>query len=135
MASISACVVIGQSHPNEIGLVNTKYILELWEGDKATWNIRDVARNEETSVNCVSPSEIIQVLLRFISESQQNNLAHSNFQPRPSILIVPLTNSSLEVDTNLLVSHLSGLSIDYHIFTTVNSHVVNAWTSMNATEE
>jgi hypothetical protein len=135
MASISAYVVIGQSHPNEIGLVNTKYILELWEGDKATWNIRDVARNDETSVNCVSPSEITQVLLRFISESQQNSLAHSNFQPRPSILIVPLTNSSLEVDIKLLVSHLSELSIDYHIFTTVNSHVVNAWTSMNTTEE
>ena len=39
MASVSAFVSIGSSHPNENGF-SPEWIVELWEGDRAVWVLR-----------------------------------------------------------------------------------------------
>jgi hypothetical protein len=135
MASISAYVLIGQSHSNEIGHVDTQYILELWEGDKAAWISRDVARNEETRIPCGAPSEINSVLITSISEIHCKTFNNSHLPLRMSVLIVPLPNSSLEMDTNQLLSQLSDIDIDCHWFNATHSKVINAWNSLNSREE
>jgi hypothetical protein len=134
MASISAYVLIGQSHSNENGHVDTQYILELWEGDKAAWISRDIARNEETRIPCGAPSEIHSVLISSISEIQRRTFNNPQLPLRMSVVIVPLLNSSLEMSANQLLEELSDVDIDYHWFNTTHSKVTNTWNSLNFTE-
>ncbi len=135
MASISAYVLIGQSDSNEIGHVDTQYILELWEGDKAAWISRDVARNEETRIPCGAPSEIHSVLMSSISEVQRRTFNNPHLPLRMSVLIVPLPNSSLEMNASELLEELSDIDVDYHWFNTTHSKVMNAWNFSNSGEE
>ncbi len=135
MASISAYVLIGQSHSNETGHADTQYILELWEGDKAAWISRDVARNEETRIPCGAPSEIHSVLISSISEIHYKTFNDPHLPLRMSVLIVPLPNSSLEMNTSELLEELSDIDVDYHWFNTTHSKVMNAWNFTNSSED
>ena len=41
MAAVTATVLIGSGHPNDVG-VNAQFVLKLWEGDRAAWTVHSL---------------------------------------------------------------------------------------------
>jgi hypothetical protein len=95
MASVSAFVSMGPTHPNDIGF-SPEWICELWEGDRAKWVLRSVRTTKRPkSFSPDAPAKIFESLKDAISTAYPGSLEKSDSPKGISIVIVCLEGSSL----------------------------------------
>ena len=105
MAAVTAVVLVGSSHPNEPS-IDCRWVLKLWEGDRASWTAETLGEVTNRRQDCDSPDDIAAALVRLVE-----SLPEVGESPLASVAIMTLPNSSLasmldEVTTSLKASNL-----------------------------
>ena len=95
MASVSAFILMGSSHPNDIGFT-PEWVCELWEGDRARWVLRSVRTSKRPrSFSPDASKEIFDSLKDAIVAAYPGSLEKSDAPTGVSLVIVCLEGSSL----------------------------------------
>ena len=95
MASVSAFVSMGPSHPNDNGF-SPEWVCELWEGSRATWMLRSAgATKSDRSFSPDAPAKILDSLKDAIASAYPGSLEKSDVPTGISLVIVCLEGSSL----------------------------------------
>jgi hypothetical protein len=95
MASVSAFVAIGQSHPNDVGFAPS-WTAELWEGDRATWVLRPVdPKKRLRRWKPDSPDAIFDSFLEVLASVYRGPLDDPKNPSGITLVVVPLEGSSL----------------------------------------
>ena len=96
MASVSAFVSMGSTHPNDNGF-SPEWICELWEGDRAKWVLRSVRTTKRPrSFSPEAPAKILDSLKDAIASAYPGSLEKSDVPLGISLVIVTLEDSSLK---------------------------------------
>lgn len=95
MASVSAFVLMGPSHPNDTGL-SPEWICELWEGDRAKWVLKSMRSNRRNRIFSPStPGKILESLESAIDSAYPGSLKDLEDPIGVSLVVVCLDGSSL----------------------------------------
>ena len=96
MASVSAFVSMGSSHPNDVGF-SPEWVCELWEGDRAKWVLRSVRTTKRPrSFSPQSPAMIFDSLKDAIVAAYPGSLDESDVPSGISLVVVCLEGSSFK---------------------------------------
>lgn len=95
MASVSAFVLMGPSHPNDTGL-SPEWICELWEGDRPKWVLRSLRPNRRNrTFSPRAPGRILDSLQAAIGSAYPESLNDIDEPIGVSLVVVCLDGSSL----------------------------------------
>lgn len=95
MASVSAFVSMGSTHPNDNGF-SPEWVCELWEGDSAKWVLRSVrSAKRPRSFSPESPAKILDSLKDAIGAVYLGSLDKSDEPTGIALIVVCLEGSSL----------------------------------------
>lgn len=95
MASVSAFLILGKTHPNDNGF-SPEWVAELWEGDRAKWILRSRdASKRARSFSPSTPSKIFDSLLKVIEVAYPGALKQPSESNGLSLVVVCLDGSSL----------------------------------------
>ena len=95
MASVSAIVSIGNSHPNDNGF-SPSWVAELWEGDRATWVLRPTEEGKRIRrVRPESPDLIFDSLLEVLQRMHKTPLDDPKAPTGITMVVTVLHGSTL----------------------------------------
>lgn len=95
MASVSAIVSIGHSHPNDNGFAPS-LTAELWEGDRATWVLRPTEEGKRIRrVRPESPNLIFDSLLEVLQRMYRGPLDDPKAPSGLTVVVTVLHGSTL----------------------------------------
>ena len=118
MASVTAFIMVGTAHPNQIALY-PEFTLELWEGSHATWVIRDQNSGQITArLEPEMPAYIAGAAIAYLSD------AISRTPEMLSVVVAPMDNSSLLGQVHLF-QNLEGC--DLNVLSPIFTKVRDAW--------
>jgi hypothetical protein len=118
MAAVTATILLGGSHPNEIS-VDTYYIMKLWEGDRAAWTVHSLEDPKfERRVLPASPETIHTEGCALI-----NNLVRE--LGIGAVMLTALEQSSIEKHLDEMAQLIC--DVDVHLLTTRGSRTYSRW--------
>lgn len=95
MASVSAFVALGSTHPNDNGF-SPEWVAELWEGDRASWVFRPSdAEKRVKRYKPESPDEIFDAFQKGLGTIYRGELSDSKKPSGITLVVVILDGSSL----------------------------------------
>jgi hypothetical protein len=95
MASVSAFVALGSTHPNDNGF-SPEWVAELWEGDRATWVFRPTEAGKRVKrYKPESPDEIFDAFDKGLRTIYRGVLDDSKKPSGLTLVVVVLDGSSL----------------------------------------
>ena len=124
MASVTAFVLIGSPHPFDTA-VNPNTMIELWEGSRATWVVRNLSNGSiEKRVSPDSPSLIAQSLIEILENLAPGVTKQDGKAIDMSIVLAPLPGAAI----NDVSKALRGINAaDVHILDCVYSRSLSPW--------
>jgi len=132
MASVSAMVSIGHSHPNDNGF-SPSWTAELWEGDRATWVLRPIAEGKRVRrVRPESPDLIFDSLLDLLQRMYKVPLDDPKAPTGITMLVTVLHGSTLSPSLRRFKA-LKGL--DVHLAPVSWDRTWSRWTGKWDTRE
>jgi hypothetical protein len=122
MACVTCTVLVGAPHQNDNG-IQPELLIELWEGSRATWIIRDLTRaNTDKLIEPERPEFIAGDLIDYLGKRVQA------VSDRQSIIISPLEGSSV---LRQLASFEKLSDYDLHVMHVEYSRVFSEWTNQS----
>jgi hypothetical protein len=95
MASVSAFVTIGSTHPNDNGF-SPDWVAELWEGDRATWVFRPTDTDKRVKrYKPESPDEIFDAFRKGLKTIYRGELEDAKKPSGMTLVVVILDGSTL----------------------------------------
>lgn len=124
MASVTGVVLVGSPHQNDTS-ISPDFLLELWEGSRATWVLRRLEDGKIlTRKSPDSPDLIGEALLEVLNSVMPASTDHVDRIVDMAVIAVPLPGSSLLNHVHLL----RDLRVcDVHIMEPVFSRTYSAW--------
>ena len=118
MAAVTATILIGTSHPNDVS-VDPHYLLRLWEGDRAAWTAYALADPVfERRLQPRAPEDIAadgaQLVMTLAREFALN-----------AVMVCVTETSSLLAHVKQFASELTEL--DVHVLTSSGSRTYSQW--------
>ena len=118
MASVTATIMVGGSHPYEPAF-DPRFVLELWEGSRATWVVRNVADGKVVKrIEPEMPAFIAGAAVLFLSEHI------AEIGEDTTVVVSPLADSTLMGQVHIFEKLVD---CDLHILQPVYSRVRSAW--------
>ena len=118
VAAVTAIVLLGKSHPNDISL-NPEFIVQLWEGDSANWTANSLtASNDVERVGPVPVDNILQAGCKLVKAVMERTSLDS-------AAFAILERSSIERDVTMIGELLPGINL--HVLTSAGSRVYSQW--------
>ena len=118
MAAVTATILLGGSHPNEIS-VDTYYIMKLWEVDRAAWTVHSLEDPKfERRVLRASPETIHTEGCALI-----NNLVRE--LGIGAVMLTALEQSSIEKHLDEMTQLIR--DVDVHLLITRGSRTYSRW--------
>ena len=120
MACVTCTVLVGVPHQNDNG-IQPELLIELWEGSRATWIIRDLTRRDpDNLIEPEKPEFIARDLVNYLDMRVQDK------SERQSIIISPLEGSSV---IRQLTSFQKLRDCDLHVMHVEYSRVFSEWSN------
>ncbi len=118
MAAVTATILIGTSHPNDVS-VDPHYLLRLWEGDRAAWTAHSLA--DPTFVRRVLPQapETIAV------EGARMAMELAGEFRLDAVMVCAIEGSSVERGLQAMAAELT--EVDVHLLSSVGSRIYSGW--------
>mgnify|MGYP006294175383 CR=1 FL=1 len=118
MAAVTATILLGGGHPNDIS-VDPYYIMKLWEGDRAAWTVRSVEDPKfERRVLPESPETIHVEGCALINDLVREFGIGA-------VVVAALEQSSIEKHLDEMAEMIRG--VDVHLLTTRGSRTYSRW--------
>ena len=118
MAAVTATILLGGSHPNDIS-VDAYYIMKLWEGDGAAWTVHSLEDAKfERRVLPASPETIHSEGCALI-----NDLVRE--LGIGAVMVTVLEQSSIEKHLDEMAELIR--DVDVHLLTTHGSRTYSRW--------
>ena len=124
MASVSAFIILGSPHPNDNGIY-PEWLIELWEGDRATLKLKSLTSQTRAKLFYPQSSKAIFKTVNEILESVYPGATQKGKEPYFKALVVTcLPGSSLERDIEKF-DKLTRLEV--HLTKKVKSRKFSQW--------
>ncbi len=126
MASASAFIILGSPHPNDNG-ISPEWLIELWEGDRATLKLKSLTSQKRAKFFYPQSSKAIFKTVNEILELVYPGATQKSKEPYFKALVVTcLPGSSLESDIEKF-EKLTRLEV--HLTKKVKSRIFSQWTN------
>ena len=120
MAAVTATILLGGNHPNEIS-VDTYFIMKLWEGDRAAWTVHSL--EDQTFDRRILPEspETIHTEGCALINDLVRELGIG------AVIITALEQSSIEKHLDEMAALIR--DVDVHLLATRGSRIYSGWKS------
>ena len=124
MASVTAFLVLGTPHPNDIG-ISPEWLIELWEGNVATLRLKSADGKKRVRVyRPENPKFIFKTVVSILEDVYPDSTKRLKTPCTKGIAVICLKNSSLERD----LGNFKNLTrFDLHIATRVETRTYSNW--------
>ncbi len=118
MAAVTATILLGGSHPNDIS-VDAYYIMKLWEGDRAAWTVHSLKDPKfERRILPASPETIHTEGCALINDLVRELGIEA-------VMVTALNQSSIEKHLDEMAELIRG--VDVHLLATRGSRTYSRW--------
>jgi hypothetical protein len=124
MASVTAFLVLGTPHPNDIG-ISPEWVIELWEGNVATLKLKSANGKKRARIfRLENPKDIFKTVVNVLEDVYPDSTKRVNTSCNKGITVICLKNSSLERD---LGNFKKLTRFDLHLATRVETRTYSHW--------